>query len=111
MQYAAIHTVKFLEWEDLQAEIKLDERLKQIIQDLAVKNGEHPGYNTNQGRLYYQGRLVIPKGSLKINSILREFHDSAVGGHSGFFRTYKRISRFSFLGRIAKEHTKVREEM
>ncbi|WVZ05140.1 hypothetical protein V8G54_018486 [Vigna mungo] len=77
MQYSAIHTVKFSEWEDLQAEIKQDERLKQIIQDLAVNNGEHQGYKINQGRLYYQGRLVIPKGSLKINSILREFHDSA----------------------------------
>lgn len=92
MQYAAIHTIQFLEWEDLEAEIEKDERLKQIFQDLTVKNGEHPEYNINQGRLYYQGRLVTPKGSFKIKSILKEFHDSAVGGHLGFFRTYKRIS-------------------
>lgn len=36
--------------------------------------------------------MVIPRDSSKLPLILKEFHDSAVGGHSGFFRTYERIS-------------------
>jgi len=53
IQYAAIYTVRFLEWDDLEAEIKKDTRLQQIIQDLLMKTREHSGYHINQGRLYY----------------------------------------------------------
>jgi len=32
-------------------------------------------------------------------SLLHEFHNSAMGGYSGFFRTYKRLPKVIFLGR------------
>ena len=35
--------------------------------------------------------------------ILREFHDSASGGHSGFFRTYKRIATILFWEGMKKD--------
>jgi len=40
----------------------------------------------------YKERLVLAKSSKWIPKILLEFHSSKIGGHSGFFRTYKRIS-------------------
>jgi len=50
------------------------------------------GYELKQGRLLYHNRLVIPKESPRIPLILEEFHNSTLGGHSGFFKTFKRIS-------------------
>jgi len=54
------------------------------------------GYEWRNGRLLYHGRLVISKHSKWIPKFLQEFHDSKIGGHSGFFRTYKRISEVLF---------------
>ena len=39
---------------------------------------------------------MLPKGSLKIPLILKEFHDSVSGGHAGFFRTHKCIFALLF---------------
>ncbi|KAL4018087.1 hypothetical protein IC575_021677 [Cucumis melo] len=52
--------------------------------------------------LRYKGRLVISESSILIPSILRTYHDSALGGHSRFLRTYKRIA-----GELYREGTKV----
>ncbi|KAL0544392.1 hypothetical protein IC582_019507 [Cucumis melo] len=43
-------------------------------------------------RLLYKGRLVLPWTSSLIPRLLHSFHDSVLGGHSGFLRTYKRMS-------------------
>ncbi|KAA0045154.1 putative retroelement pol polyprotein [Cucumis melo var. makuwa] len=42
--------------------------------------------------LKYKDRLVITKTSSLIPAILETYHNSVVGGHSGFLRTYKRVS-------------------
>ncbi|WVZ20725.1 hypothetical protein V8G54_008047 [Vigna mungo] len=73
LQYSAISTVQFFEWEELKAEIEKDVKLKKILQDLLVKEGKHPRYKLSNGRLYYQEKL-----------------------HSGYFRTYKRIASLFF---------------
>jgi hypothetical protein len=52
----------------------------------------HKGYQLKKGRLYYEDKIVLPKNSPLIPWVLQEFHDSASMGHSGFFRTYKRIA-------------------
>ena len=39
-----------------------------------------------------QGQVGVTKRLLQVHAILQEFHDSAWGGHSRIFRTYKRIS-------------------
>ena len=92
LQYSAISIINVADWADIEAEVQADARLRGIIQDLLQGNDSHPRFELRKGRLYYKGRLVIAKESTKIPQILQEFHDSSTGGHSGFFRTYKRIA-------------------
>ena len=40
---------------------------------------------------------MLPQTSDLIPSILKEFHMGVVGGHSGFFRTFKRITQDLYL--------------
>ncbi|WVY98421.1 hypothetical protein V8G54_030572 [Vigna mungo] len=103
LQYSALSTVQFNEWDGLEDEIQANVRLRGIIQDLLKQHYSHLGFQLIKGRLYYKGRMVIPKNSSKIPLILKEFHDSALGGHSGFFRTYKRISGLLFWEGMKKE--------
>lgn len=42
--------------------------------------------------LVLQGRLIISPTSVWIPKLIKEFHSLAIIGHSGAFRTYKRIS-------------------
>ncbi|XLR54004.1 hypothetical protein S83_004676, partial [Arachis hypogaea] len=80
------------EWDDMEAEVLADEKLNAIMQKLLVGEETTPGFALMNGKLKYKGRLVLAKTSKWIPKILMEFHSSKLGGHSGFFRTYKRIS-------------------
>ncbi|KAI5390202.1 hypothetical protein KIW84_075494 [Lathyrus oleraceus] len=92
MQYSHITTVQSEAWNGLEEEVQRDEKLKGIVQALLADPLSQKGFQLKGGRLYYEGRIVVPKGSPRISWILNEFHDTAVGGHSGYLRTYKRIS-------------------
>lgn len=67
-----------------------------MIQDLLQDATPHPGYTFQNRKLFYEGKLVLPKGSSRIPMLLKEFHSSAMGSHFGFFRTYKGISTIVF---------------
>lgn len=72
-------------------EVRVDTELR-VIRDF-VQKGENrfPGYTINDHKLFYQGHLVIPKTSTLIPRLLQEFHGSAIRGHLGVLKTYKRI--------------------
>nr|CAN75226.1 hypothetical protein VITISV_035857 [Vitis vinifera] len=50
-------------------------------------------YTWRNGLVCYKNRVVIPLNSPIIKQLLREFHDSPIGGHSGVLRTYKRLAQ------------------
>ena len=67
----------------------------------AIENSEEIGRGPERNaklsmgvnqRLLYKGRLVLSKTSVLIPSLLHTFHDTIVGGYSGFLRTNKRMS-------------------
>ncbi|XP_072094071.1 uncharacterized protein [Arachis hypogaea] len=95
-QFAAVLVVSTADWEGIEEEVQQDPKLQGIIQDLIQGREIVVGYEWRNGRLLYHGRLVISKHSKWIPKFLQQFHDSKIGGHSGFFRTYKRISGVLF---------------
>lgn len=53
---------------------------------------EIPHYTLRQGVLKFKGRLVISSAFPLLPTIMHTYHDSVFGGHSGFLRTYKRMT-------------------
>ena len=51
------------------------------------------------GLLWNKDCLVLPPNSPHKEAVIHEFHNTPMGGHSGMFRTYKRIaSNFYWVG-------------
>ncbi|TYK19775.1 ty3-gypsy retrotransposon protein [Cucumis melo var. makuwa] len=73
-------------------EVEKDEELQGIIEILKEDPEGKANYQWKAGNLFYKGRLVLSRKSTLIPSLLHTFHDSVLGGHSGFLRTYKRMN-------------------
>ena len=82
-----------LQMQDLLEEVDSDPGIQQDIQDIVQGKNQKKHYSIIKGRLFYKGRLVIPKTSKYIVIILQEYHDGVFGGHSGVLKTIKRIQR------------------
>lgn len=63
-----------------------------------------------QGVLYYKGRLVIPKASKLLPTIIAKFHASPMGGHSGETKTYQCLAAELFWVRMCKDILKFVQE-
>jgi hypothetical protein len=84
-----------VQWKDvdmLKEEFHLDAHLQKIVADLQQDANSRPGFEWKQGVLLYEGRLVISNKSVLIPTLLQEFHATPQGGHSGFYRTYRRLA-------------------
>ncbi|KAI5437746.1 hypothetical protein KIW84_023746 [Lathyrus oleraceus] len=66
MQYAHITTIQCEVWEGLEDEIQKDDKLETIMQALVSDPHSHKGFQLKGGRLYHEGRVVIPKNSLRV---------------------------------------------
>ena len=71
-----------LQWEDLYKEIADDTRIQATIKQLLSGELSSKKYQVVDGKLWSKRRLVIPKTSRFIPLILKESHDSMMGGHS-----------------------------
>ncbi|KAI0497126.1 hypothetical protein KFK09_023454 [Dendrobium nobile] len=92
LQTVGVSVPLMLDWAAIKVESSKDEGLEKIRADLLREGDSHPGYSVEGDRLLYQGRFVMPRTSIHIPNILQEFHGSAVGGHSGVQKTYRRIA-------------------
>lgn len=80
-----------LQLQDIYAEIEHDVDIQNIKRQLLAGEPVKKGLSVIDGRVWYKRRLLIPKTSRFIPLILSEFHDGVTGGHSGVFKTLKRI--------------------
>ncbi|KAL5555887.1 hypothetical protein UlMin_038123 [Ulmus minor] len=103
VEAGAISVVQTLDLETLRADQEQDPILGVIMQHIRNSEEVREGYSMKNDLLFYKGRLVLPKPSKWITSLLHEFHDSLVGGHSGFFRTLKRMSGNVFWQGMKKD--------
>lgn len=79
-------------WDHWLPQIKQDSFVQQVTQDILAGKPTPKGYTVHQDQLLYKGRLVVPAKSPLVNLLLREYHDSPAGGHSGDLKTYQRLA-------------------
>ena len=77
-------------------EVQADPVLKKIIEELQQDPDSHPSYTIENGKLHYKERLVLSSTSVWIPKLLQEFHTTPTGGHSGIFKTHRRLAQSIF---------------
>ena len=70
-----------------------DEDYGPVVKGLEKGETEGTEFTLAHGLLYKNGRLVIPSGSPFIPKLLEQFHASAIGGHEGELKTFKRLTQ------------------
>jgi hypothetical protein len=68
-----------------------DARVQNLLQKLAVDPAAVPSYTLTQGILRYKGRIWVGSDPALQQQLISAFHDSPIGGHSGFPVTYRRL--------------------
>ncbi|WVZ08755.1 hypothetical protein V8G54_022101 [Vigna mungo] len=89
--FMPISVLQPTQWDSWEEESQTDAGMISLIQDLMIDPKSHVGYELRKGRLFYKGKLVLPSKSSSIPTIFKDMHESPIGGHSGYFRTFKRI--------------------
>jgi hypothetical protein len=76
-----------------------DSKAQQLLQQLALAPDSLPDYTLSAGILRHKKRIWVGSDPILQNQIISAFHDSPVGGHSGFPVTYRRmVALFSWPG-------------
>lgn len=63
-------------------------------------------FTLDNGILKYKGRVAIPNKSSLCTALLKEYHDSPIGGHAGDYKTYKRMAAEWYWVGMRKDITK-----
>ncbi|KAL4016975.1 hypothetical protein IC575_024646 [Cucumis melo] len=93
IQLNAISAPYLVDLQVIKEEVEKDEKLKKVIANLREEGeAQASKFTLKYSHLHYKNRLVISKTSSLIPVMLNTFHDSVVGGHSKFLRTYKRLA-------------------
>ncbi|PRQ60730.1 putative nucleotidyltransferase, Ribonuclease H [Rosa chinensis] len=70
-----------------------DTEAQTIISQLQQGLPSKKGFTLHNTHLLYKGKFFVPLSSTWRTKLLYEFHSSLQAGHSGFLRTYHRLSR------------------
>lgn len=86
-------------WDEIRKQIQHDPFISQLRETLEKGKEVPKGYTLENGVVKYKGRLVIPNTSILVQSLLHEYHDTPMGGHSRDLKTYQRLaSEWYWLG-------------
>lgn len=77
----------------MQQDCLADPHTNEII--VSVQQGSHTNkkFTLVNGVLYYKNRVFVPDCKEWRQKLITEFHAGVLGGHSGYLRTYKRLTR------------------
>ncbi|GMI85390.1 hypothetical protein HRI_002208300 [Hibiscus trionum] len=78
--------------DDIRMASTQDPHIQAIRQQIRDTNSECFDYADHEGLILFQGRILVPNEVALRSLLLREFHESKLGGHSGINRTYRRLS-------------------
>ncbi|XP_028552250.1 uncharacterized protein LOC114580023 [Dendrobium catenatum] len=90
-QLLALSVPQWVDWGELVKENQQAEELEGIRATIQKGEGGVKGYHLENSLLLYKWRLVLHRESAFIPILLREYHDSSIGGHSGVEKTYRRV--------------------
>lgn len=93
----------WVDFPKIREELGSDSELEALRNALQSDPSSLPNYSLRDGLLFFKGRLMLSKSSSLIQTLLAEFHDTPIGGHSGFTKTYKRLAG-SFFWKGMKQH-------
>lgn len=66
------------------------------MEDLKADPDSHSTFTLENGRLHHKGRLVLSAKSACIPKIQARFHTTTTEGHSGVYRTNRRMARWLY---------------
>ena len=82
--------------EAVRIEARTHPALECIKKALVQGDIRYKDYRIMGELLWHKGRLVLPSSSQYKETIIREFHDTPVGGHSRILRTLNALLPISF---------------
>ena len=90
--------------DDLKASYITDPTIQQTIQ--ALKSGQNVpvGFTICNDFLFYKGRLFLGSSPQTLKTlVLQQIHDSPLGGHSGYLKSFHRLKKDFYWTGIGKD--------
>ena len=85
------------EWlQDVKASYEQDSDNSKILQKLAADVSDSPKFTLTDGIIKFSNRIYVGASTDLRTKLLHDFHDSALGGHSGTRATYHRLKRLFY---------------
>lgn len=79
-------------WEALQHAYQDDVKLKTLLEAIHVTLVNYPNYSIKNNILFLRGQVVVFASLVLQRLLIREYHNTPIGGHAGICRTYHRIA-------------------
>lgn len=79
--------------EDVTNSYHNNDQASRLLSQLAIREDPKGRFTLRQGIIYFRGRIWLGGSTHIQQRIISVFHDSPIGGHSGFPVTYRRIRR------------------
>ncbi|KAJ3705864.1 hypothetical protein LUZ61_009569 [Rhynchospora tenuis] len=89
--------------EELKTSYINDQWIQQLKDKLEANDSQESDYTVHQGVIKYKGRICVGNGQNWREKLLKEVHDSTVGGHSGILVTYQRLKSMFYWPKMKEE--------
>lgn len=76
----------------MEKELQADKDFQRIRKDIETWERQYKYFSLVNNRLLYKGRVVLPRKSHIIPTLMYKYHDAEMGGHSGEVKTYLRLA-------------------